>query len=260
MKIPKSTSSKFSLQGLRVPRMNEVIIAGISLANGVRLAWAYSYADAAGNLQSAPGLAGLLLGGSISLGTAYVSGAVARLLIESEPPVIEDGAKPTAPERAAIRKSKTAAARAQIAIVGLAGLLVLEPVILAPLSITDMPTTLAANLPAPWNWIWSVTLAIAPSLALAAVAVAEPPVRASAPAHAQGATAPANTSATAQSGKKGSASALQKSGGGKKSPLPEKICTEPNCGMTYRSWPAHYKAHHLPTAIQLPAKTTGGNP
>lgn len=131
---------KFSL-----PRLTaEHILYGIAAANALRLAYAYSTADAGGNVWSLPGAFGLLLGAVISVGTAFISGKL--------------GAKLTK-------------ARLRLTWGAFILLLVLEPVILAPITMMDMPEALRETLGG-MAWPWAVVLALVPSLVLAGVAVA----------------------------------------------------------------------------------------
>jgi hypothetical protein len=123
----------------------EAILYTIAAANAVRIGWAYAYADAGGNLFSAPGLAGGLLGLTLSVGTAFVAGKIPGL-------------------KAKIRIRLTWSALALI--------LVLEPVILAPLTVTDMPLALKTTLPGVWGWGWAVIMALLPSLMIAAISFA----------------------------------------------------------------------------------------
>ena len=131
---------KFTLPKLSA----EHILYGIAAANALRLAYAYSTADAGGNVWSLPGAFGLMLGAVISIGTAFISGKVGARLTKS-------------------RKALTWAAFVM--------LLVLEPVILAPITMMDMPEALRETLGG-MAWPWAVTLALVPSLVLAGVAVA----------------------------------------------------------------------------------------
>ena len=227
---------KQQLATFHAPRPTELITAGIALANGVRLAWAYAYADAGGVVFSPPGAAGLILGASLSLGTAWVAGAVSRQVAESEMPKIK-GAKRTPSEKAKERKARRAQLKALGGSAGLAALLILEPFILAPITLTDMPSRLVANLPGAWAWAWSAALAVAPSIILAALAFAggtdapaAPRMRSTKPrtAHAKPEPAPADAQ---------SAPAV-------KQDAPEVQCTEPGCGMPYKNKAAHYRWHH----------------
>lgn len=62
----------------RLPRLTaEFILYGVSLANALRLAWAYATADANGAIFSLPGAFGLILGAMVSVGTAFVAGKLA---------------------------------------------------------------------------------------------------------------------------------------------------------------------------------------
>jgi len=123
----------------------EHILYTVAAANAVRLAWAYAYADAGGNLFSAPGAAGTMMGLTVSVSVAFVAGKLPGV------------------------RGK---ARIQLTWSALALILVLEPLILAPLTVTDMPHSLRATLPFPLDWLWSIILALLPSLALAAVSLA----------------------------------------------------------------------------------------
>lgn len=123
----------------------DLIMYCIALANAVRLAWAYAYADAAGNLLSAPGLAGALLGVALSVGTAFVAGKIPGLKAKS---------------------------RQRLTWGALVAILLLEPVILAPLTVTDMPASLRATLPGGFGWGWAIVVALLPSLVIAAISFA----------------------------------------------------------------------------------------
>ena len=128
-----------------LPKLSaEHILYGIAAANALRLAYAYSTADAGGNVWSLPGAFGLMLGAVISIGTAFISGKLGARLTKS-------------------RKALTWAAFVM--------LLILEPVILAPITMMDMPEALRETLGG-MAWPWAVTLALVPSLVLAGVAVA----------------------------------------------------------------------------------------
>jgi len=123
----------------------EHILYGISLANALRLAWAYAIADASGNIFSLPGAFGSLLGLSISLGTAFVAGKLGGKLTH---------------------------ARKVITWTVFVILLALEPVILAPITMTHLSVSMATLLGPVAGWIWAAILALVPSLVLAGVAVA----------------------------------------------------------------------------------------
>lgn len=123
----------------------EHILYSIALANALRLAWAYAAADAGGNLFSVPGAFGSLMGVAISVGTAFISGKLGGKLTKA-------------------RKSLTWSA--------FVILLVLEPFILAPITMTHMAPSMAAVLGPGFSWAWAVALALVPSLVLAGVAVA----------------------------------------------------------------------------------------
>ena len=101
------------MKKITLPKLSaEHILYGIAAANALRLAYAYSTADANGNVWSLPGAFGLMLGAVISIGTAFISGKLGARLTKS-------------------RKALTWAAFVM--------LLVLEPVILAPITMMDMP-------------------------------------------------------------------------------------------------------------------------
>ena len=121
------------------------ILYGISIANALRLAWAYATADAGGNVFSVPGVFGSLLGASISVGTAFVAGKLGGKMTNT-------------------RKSITWTV--------LVLLLVLEPVILAPITMTHMSVAMVTLLGPVAGWIWSVILALVPSLLIVGIAVA----------------------------------------------------------------------------------------
>jgi hypothetical protein len=122
----------------------EYIMYAVAIANAFRLAWAYAYADADGVALSLPGGFGLLLGASVSIGTAFVASRIPGL------------------------KNK----RLILAWVGLACLLIMEPAILAPLTYTDMPARLRENIPGLMGWGWSIVLALVPSLVMVSIAFA----------------------------------------------------------------------------------------
>jgi hypothetical protein len=122
------------------------ILYSIAGANAVRIAWAYAYADASGNLLSPPGAAGALLGVSLSFGTAFVAGKLPGLV-----------RKPT---------------RMKMTSIALGLILALEPVVLAPITLTHMPSALKSTLPSPLDGLWSVALALLPSLLLAGLSFA----------------------------------------------------------------------------------------
>lgn len=121
------------------------ILYGISIANALRLAWAYATADAGGNVLSMPGVFGSLLGASISVGTAFVAGKLG---------------------------GKMTNARKTITWTVLGLLLILEPVILSPITMTHMSVAMLTLLGPVAGWIWSAILALVPSLVIVGVAVA----------------------------------------------------------------------------------------
>ena len=123
----------------------EHILYSIALANALRLAWAYAAADAGGNLFSLPGAFGSLMGIAVSAGTAFISGKLGGKLTKA-------------------RKTLTWSA--------FVILLVLEPFILAPITMTHMSPTMATVLGPGFSWAWAIALALVPSLVLAGVAVA----------------------------------------------------------------------------------------
>jgi len=123
----------------------EHILYGIALANALRLAWAYATADADGDLLSLPGAFGSLMGVAVSVGTAFMSGKL--------------GGKLT--------KARRALTWTAFVIV-----LILEPIILAPLTMTHMSQSMTALLGPGFSWAWAAALALVPSLVLAGVAVA----------------------------------------------------------------------------------------
>jgi hypothetical protein len=122
----------------------DYIMYGIAIANAFRLAWAYAYADADGVALSLPGGFGLLLGATVSIGTAFVAGRIPGL------------------------KGK----RLILSWVGLVLLLIMEPAILSPLTYTDMPARLRENIPGLIGWAWAVILALVPSLVMVSIAFA----------------------------------------------------------------------------------------
>jgi hypothetical protein len=174
------------------------------------------------------------LGACLSLGTAWVAGAVSRQVAEAEMPKIK-GTKRTPSEKAKERKARRAQLKALGGSAGLAALLILEPFILAPITLTDMPTRLAANLPGAWAWAWSAALAVAPSVILAALAFAG------------GADAPA--APKVRSAKPRTAHAEPEHAPAVKPSAPEVQCTEPGCGMPYTNKAAHYRWHHQPVKV-----------
>lgn len=121
------------------------ILYGISLANALRLAWAYASADAGGEIVSLPGAFGLLMGLSVSVGTAFIAGKLGSRLTKG-------------------RKTLTWLA--------FLILLTLEPFILAPLTMTHMSPEMSQVLSPGFSWAWAAVLALVPSLVLAGVAVA----------------------------------------------------------------------------------------
>lgn len=121
------------------------ILYGISTANALRLAWAYAAADAGGNILSVPGAFGSLLGASISLGTAFIAGKLGGKLTKI---------------------------RTTIVWTALILLLVLEPTILAPITMSHMPVAMVTLLGPVVAWIWSIVMALVPSLVLAGVSIA----------------------------------------------------------------------------------------
>jgi hypothetical protein len=123
----------------------EHILYSIAMANALRLAWAYAAADAGGTIISLPGAFGSLMGVAISVGTAFISGKLGGKLTKA-------------------RKSLTWSA--------FVILLILEPFILAPITMTHMSPAMLAVLGPGWGWAWAVALALVPSLVLAGVAVA----------------------------------------------------------------------------------------
>jgi hypothetical protein len=123
----------------------EHILYSIALANALRLAWAYATADAGGNLLSLPGAFGSLMGIAVSVGTAFMAGKLGGKLTKA-------------------RKALTWSA--------FVILLILEPIILAPITMTHMSASMAAMLGPGFSWAWAVVLALVPSLVLAGVAVA----------------------------------------------------------------------------------------
>lgn len=137
------------MKKMQLPRLNaEMILYGISIANALRLGFAYSYADAGGNILSMPGMFGLVMGAVVSVGTAFVAGKLGARLTK---------------------------ARTRLTWIAFVMLLVLEPVILAPITMTDMPTALTDTLGGRGGvmaWIWSAVLALVPSLVLAGTAIA----------------------------------------------------------------------------------------
>jgi hypothetical protein len=123
----------------------EHILYGIALANSLRLAWGYSFADAGGNIISLPGAFGSVMGSAISIGTAFIAGRLGSRLTKA-------------------RKALTWSA--------FIVLLILEPFILAPITMSHMTPSMLDLLGPIVSWIWSIALALVPSLVLAGVAVA----------------------------------------------------------------------------------------
>lgn len=123
----------------------EHILYSIAIANALRLAWAYATADAGGEVMSVPGLFGLLMGAAASVGTAFIAGKLGARLTKA-------------------RKILTWCAFVAV--------LILEPIILAPITMTHMSASMSALLGPGFSWIWSVVMALVPSLILAGVAVA----------------------------------------------------------------------------------------
>lgn len=123
----------------------EHIMYGIAIANALRLAWAYAEADADGNVISLPGAFGLLLGASVSIGTAFIAGKLGGRLTKG-------------------RKVLTWAVFVLV--------LMIEPFLLAPITRSDMSASMSALLGPLFSWAWAVSLALVPSLVLAGVAVA----------------------------------------------------------------------------------------
>ena len=215
---------------VKLPRLNaEHILYGISIANALRLAWAYAVSDAGGNVISLPGLFGLMLGASISVGTAFVAGKLGGKLTNT---------------------------RKAISWTVFIVLLVLEPMILAPITMTNLSDDMAQVLGRTMSWVWAVTLASVPSILLAGVAVANGGL-VDTVAHApqiQG-------TATGATDSVGVAGRTAKSA---KHSAPEmRTCKVEGCGMPYR-WPqgkgAHYKKWHkdlvivkgIPAGVSLP--------
>lgn len=140
----------------------DVILYGIAIANSFRLAWAYAYADAGGNVLSLPGAFGLGIGATASLGIAYVSGKI---------------------------PGRITAGRKRLAWAVLIIALLLEIIILSPLTLSDIPDRLRLTL----GWLapaWSVVLALMPSLIMAGVAFASGNLVADPHEPAQGAAQP----------------------------------------------------------------------
>lgn len=121
------------------------VVYGISLANALRLAWAYAEADAGGMVLSLPGAFGLLLGGGVSLGTAFIAGKL--------------GGK--------LPKVRTVLVWSALGL-----LLVLEPMILAPLTVSHLSVSMETVLGPVLRWGWAVALALVPSLVIAGIAIA----------------------------------------------------------------------------------------
>jgi hypothetical protein len=134
------------MKQFKLPKLSaEHILYGIAIANALRLAWAYATADAIGNLVSLPGVFGLVLGAMVSVGTAFISGKLPTRLAKS---------------RKALTWSMFIA------------LLIMEPAILAPITMMDMPEALKLTLGSVGSWTWAALLALVPSLVLAGVAIA----------------------------------------------------------------------------------------
>ena len=130
----------------KLPKLTaEHILYGIAAANALRLGWAYASADAGGQILSVPGVVGAILGATVSIGTAFIAGKLGGKLTKA-------------------RKAITWAAFVIV--------LILEPIILAPLTMTHMSEPMAQLLGPGFGWAWSVALALVPSLVLAGVAVA----------------------------------------------------------------------------------------
>jgi hypothetical protein len=121
------------------------VVYGISIANALRLAWAYAEADAGGKVISLPGAFGTLLGAGVSLGTAFIAGKLGGKLTK---------------------------VRTTLVWCVLVLLLVLEPTILAPITISHMSVTMETVLNPLMRWVWAVVLALVPSLVIAGIAVA----------------------------------------------------------------------------------------
>lgn len=121
------------------------VVYGISLANALRLAWAYAEADAGGVVLSLPGAFGLLLGGGVSLGTAFIAGKLGGKLTKL---------------------------RTVLVWIALGLLLVLEPTILAPLTVSHLSVSMETVLGPVLRWGWAVALALVPSLVIAGIAIA----------------------------------------------------------------------------------------
>jgi len=121
------------------------VVYGISIANALRLAWAYAEADAGGTVLSLPGAFGTLLGAGVSLGTAFIAGKLGGKLTKVRTVIIWST---------------------------LSLLLVLEPIILAPITISHMNVTMETVLGPVMRWVWAVVLALVPSLVIAGIAVA----------------------------------------------------------------------------------------
>lgn len=121
------------------------VVYGISIANALRLAWAYAEADAGGEVLSFPGAFGLLLGAGVSLGTAFIAGKLGGKLTK---------------------------VRTTLVWCVLVLLLVLEPTILAPITVSHMSVTMETVLGPIMRWVWAVVLALVPSLVIAGIAVA----------------------------------------------------------------------------------------
>ena len=132
-------------KSMKIRLTAEHILYGISIANALRLAWAYATADAGGKILSVPGVFGMLLGASVSLGTAFVAGKLGGKLTK---------------------------VRTIILWITLGLLLLLEPTILAPITMTHLPVSMETLLHPIMRWVWSVVLALVPSLVLAGVSIA----------------------------------------------------------------------------------------
>jgi hypothetical protein len=121
------------------------ILYSIALANALRLAWGYAFADADGNILSLPGAFGSLMGSAISVGTAFIAGKLGGKLTKT-------------------RKTLTWSA--------FVILLILEPFILAPITMNHMAPGMKVLLGPGFSWAWAAAMALVPSLVLAGVAVA----------------------------------------------------------------------------------------
>jgi hypothetical protein len=210
---------------LKLPKLTaEHILYGIATANALRLAWAYATADAGGNVVSLPGFFGLLLGATVSIGTAFISGKLGGRLTQG-------------------RKVLTWAAFVLV--------LVIEPIILAPITMSHMSTPMMALLGVWGSWVWAISLALVPSLVLAGVAVAN--------GRLVEATAPKPLSEASESQSQGSARRAKKS---KSQSLAACRYAGAGCEMkgSQNAMNAHARYCPFKPTISMPAYRTASRP